>query len=61
MEYDIIPEVPDTERFSNPLTLWYEYTIFLINLVGLIYLALKFSQFCKSVLFRKIIVAQVSF
>ena len=61
IEFDIIPEVSNTQRFAFPLTQWYDYTIFWLSLVSLVYLGLKFSQFCKTVLFRKIVVGQVSF
>lgn len=61
VEYDIVPEIPDSSRFSNPLSLWYDYTIFWLNSVSVVFFALRFSQFCKTILFRKIIVAQISF
>ena len=59
-EYRYIDEVPDASRFSNPLTLWYDFAVFWIVFVTLIYFAIRFADLRRTALFRKILVFQIS-
>lgn len=57
---DVFPAIPDGPTFNGSVAKWYEFTIFITGVAGIFYIAVKFSEFRRTILFRRILVGGVN-